>query len=65
MAAGSSRAVASVEHEDGMWVVHLAVLRPDGVVRHRIRAYADRRHAELAATWMERAANRDAGPRSL
>ena len=31
----------------------------DGVVRRRIESYAIRRRAELAATWMERGANRD------
>jgi len=53
-------ATASVEREDGQWVVYLTVLFPDGVVRRRISQHRTEHLAQIAATWIERASNRDA-----
>ncbi|MEO2107545.1 MAG: AP2 domain-containing protein [Actinomycetota bacterium] len=52
-------ATASVEREDGQWVVYLTVLFPDGVVRRRIGQHRTEHLARIAATWIERASNRD------
>ncbi len=48
-----------VEHESGRWVVYLAVIFDDGVVRHRISDHHTERLARIAAGWIERAADRD------
>lgn len=60
----ASHAEAVVERVAGRWVVDLVVVFDDGVVRRRIDSYRSERLARVAATWIERAANRDrdAGP---
>ena len=45
--------------ERGQWVVYMDVIFWDETVRHRIQVYPTQRQAELAATWMKRAARRD------
>lgn len=56
----------TVEEEKGQWVVYLEVgfwepneLDNVQTVRHRIQAYPKKRLAEIAAHWIERAANKD------
>jgi hypothetical protein len=58
--------VATVEAENGRWVVYLEVgfwepNEPDNIqtVRHRIQAYPKKRLAEIAAHWIERGASKD------
>ena len=53
------RAYARIERDAGMWVVYLDVLFTDGIAKRRIAAYPSREKAEMAAKWMERAADRD------
>jgi hypothetical protein len=52
---------ANVVAERGQWFVELDVYCTDGVVHHRLGAYFTRRHAEIAASWIARAASRDLG----
>jgi hypothetical protein len=69
MTAPGDEAIAaetSVAEEDGQWVVYVEtvfVSRGSDVeftsVKHRIRAYATRRKAEIAARWIQAASNRD------
>ncbi|MEM1452008.1 MAG: hypothetical protein AAF957_13900 [Planctomycetota bacterium] len=53
-----------IEHEDGRYVVYLDVLMvdrsgmPSSVAEKRITDYATQRKAEIAASWMLRAARR-------
>ncbi len=65
-----AKAVAAktfLEEVNGRWVVYLEAgfwaenetENPVEVVRHRIADYATRREAEVAASWMERGAERD------
>jgi len=65
-----AKAVAAkswIEEENGRWVVYLEAGfweaeesdNPMQVVRHRIADYATRREADVAATWMERGAERN------
>ncbi len=56
----------SVVEERGRWVVYMEVgfwephqEPPLQAVRHRIQDYSNRRLAEIAASWMKRAAERD------
>ena len=60
---GTSDAAYAVEtyvvEESGRWVVELVVLFPDEAVHRRINNYPTKRHAEIAASWMKRAAQRD------
>lgn len=49
----------TVREERGRWVVDIAVVFPDGAVQHTVNDYPTRRHAEIAAQWMRRAADRD------
>ena len=58
-AAAAEVATATVEREDGQWVVYLTVLFADGAVRRRISQHHSERQARVAATWIERAANRE------
>ncbi len=53
-----------VESSKGRWVVEMVVVFPDEVVRKRITDYPTKRHAEIAADWMKRAAARDLPPPS-
>lgn len=54
-----------VTEEKGRWVVEIVVLFPDEAVRKRVNDYPTKRHAEIAASWMKRSANRDIpGPRT-
>lgn len=48
-----------VEERNGRWVVEIAVIFPDEAVRKTINDYPTKRHAEVAASWMKRAAQRD------
>ncbi len=47
-----------VEH-DGQWAVDVVVVFPDSVVRRRVGTYRSRRLAELSATYVKRAAERE------
>lgn len=54
-----------VVRERGQWFVEIDVVFEDGVVHHRLGSYFTRRHAEIAASWIRRAADRDIpGPRT-
>ena len=48
-----------VQQERGRWVVEIVVVFTDEVVRRRINDYPTRRHAEIAANWIKRGAQRD------
>lgn len=48
-----------VVEERGQFVVEIAVVFSDGVVRKRINTHRTRRRAELAASVIKRAAERD------
>ncbi len=48
-----------VEAESGQWAVYVVVVFADGAVRRRVDVYRTRRLAEVAATWIKRAAERD------
>ena len=48
-----------VFEESGRWVVEILVIFPDEAVRKTIASYPTRRRAEIAATWIKRAAERD------
>jgi hypothetical protein len=58
---------ASIEEDNGRWVVYLetafwvedANSNPLQTVRHRIRDFATKKEAEVAAAWIERGAERD------
>lgn len=53
-----------VVHERGHWAVDILVVFDDGVVRKRINTHRTRGRAELAASLIKRAAERDLkGPR--
>lgn len=57
-----------VEAVRGQWEVSVVVVFADEVVRNVIGTYHNRRLAEVAATWIRRAAQRDvpmARPRTL
>jgi hypothetical protein len=45
--------------EKGRWVVEIAVVFPDGVVRHRIDTFHTERRAEISAGLIKRAAERE------
>ena len=49
-----------VDNVKGQWEVSLVVVFPDEVVRKTISTYHTQRMAELAASWIKRAARRDA-----
>ena len=49
-----------VEHDRGRWVVSVVVVFADEVVRTTINSYHTERMATLAASWIKRAARRDA-----
>lgn len=48
-----------VEERNGRWVVEIVVIFPDEAVRKTINDYPTKRHAEVAASWMKRGAQRD------
>ncbi len=48
-----------VREERGRWVVEIVVVFRDGAVQKRVTDYPTRRHAEIAARWIRRAADRD------
>ena len=53
-----------VVHERGHWAVDIVVVFDDGIVRKRINTHRTRGRAELAASLIKRAAERDLkGPR--
>lgn len=54
----------NVRRGPGEWYVEIDVLLADGVVHHRVGTYFTKRHAEIAASWIKRAAEREIeGPR--
>lgn len=48
-----------VDEQRGQWIVSIAVVFADGVVRREIGTYRSRRRAEIAASWVKRGAERD------
>jgi hypothetical protein len=48
-----------VEAHRGRWTVDIVVVFADEVVRRRVNDYPTRRHAEIAAAWIKRGAQRD------
>ncbi|MFW2382132.1 MAG: hypothetical protein ACN4GZ_10265 [Acidimicrobiales bacterium] len=48
-----------VELDGGVWHVDIVVVFSDEAVRRRVNTYRTRREAEIAATWIRRAADRD------
>ncbi len=48
-----------VVEERGRWRVEIVVVFPDEVVRRSVGDYRSRREAEIAASWIRRAADRD------
>lgn len=48
-----------VEERKGRWVVELVVVFPDEAVRKTINEYRTEREAQIAASWIKRAAARD------
>ena len=48
-----------VTEDRGRWVVEIVVVFPDEVVRKTINNYPTKRHAEIAASWIKRSAQRD------
>ena len=50
---------AVVREEAGEWFVDIAVITPEGVERHVVNKYRSKQHAAVAASWIERGANRD------
>lgn len=54
-----------VKEESGRWVVEIVVIFPDEAVHRTVNNYRTRREAEVAASWIKRAAQRDIeGPRN-
>jgi len=57
---GPPLAVETYVVEDrGQWAVEIVVIFPDEVIRRTVNCYRTRRHAEIAASWIKRGANRD------
>lgn len=54
-----------VDEHRGQWVVSIAVAFADGVVRREISTYRTKRKAEIAASWIKRAAERDHSTRRV
>lgn len=48
-----------VSEDSGRWKVEIVVIFPDEAVRRTVNHYRTRRHAEIAASWIKRAAQRD------
>jgi hypothetical protein len=48
-----------VSEDAGRWKVEIVVIFPDEAVRRTVNHYRTRRHAEIAASWIKRAAQRD------
>ncbi len=48
-----------VTERSGRWVVEIVVIFPDQAIRRTVNDYPTRRRAEVAATWIKRAAERD------
>ena len=48
-----------VREERGQFTVDIVVMFPDGGVTRSVNSYRTRRHAEIAASWIKRAAQRD------
>lgn len=49
----------SVVEDRGRWAVEIVVIFPDEAIRRRVNSYPSRRQAEIAASWVKRAAQRD------
>lgn len=50
-----------VAERAGQWVVDIVVLFPDEAVHRTVNTYRSRRRAEIAASWIKRAAQREIG----
>lgn len=48
-----------VRSESGRWIVEIVVFFPHDVIRRTISDYPTKRKAEIAASWIKRAAERD------
>ena len=48
-----------VSEERGRWYVEIVVVFADEALRRRVGGYRSRRHAEIAAQWIRRGAERD------
>lgn len=48
-----------VTEQRGRWVVEIVVVFSDEVVRRTINDYPSRRQADIAASWIKRASQRD------
>lgn len=48
-----------VSESNGRWVVEIVVVFPDEAVRRTVNNYRTKRHADIAASWIKRAAQRD------
>jgi hypothetical protein len=48
-----------VSQDAGRWKVEIVVIFPDEAVRRTVNHYRTQRHAEIAASWIKRAAQRD------
>lgn len=61
--AGRSDAAIAVDttvvERSGRWAVEIVVIFPDEAIRRTVNDYPTRRHAEIAAGWIKRAAERD------
>ncbi|MEL6890631.1 MAG: hypothetical protein AAFP84_03475 [Actinomycetota bacterium] len=49
----------NVREDRGRWIVEISVVFHDGAIRRTVNDYPTRRHAEIAASWIRRAADRD------
>lgn len=48
-----------VEERNGRWSVDIVVVFADQAVRRTVNHYPTKRHAEIAASWIRRGADRD------
>lgn len=48
-----------MREEAGRWAVEIVVIFPDEAIVRRVNDYRTRRHAEIAASWIKRGADRD------
>lgn len=51
-----------IVEEAGRWTLYLDVVFPDGALRHRVQTYHTRAKAEIAARYVQAAAERDHRP---
>jgi hypothetical protein len=48
-----------VTEQSGRWIVEIVVIFPDEAIRRTVNNYPSRHQAEIAASWIKRAAARD------